>query len=319
MMRRPTVEWPTVALAIVIYASWLLLTYFHASITGWLLFSLGGSLIAWHSSFQHEVVHGHPTRFHSINLIFGFPPLSLWLPFQLYRSSHRQHHRDERLTDPLDDPESKYLSHQSWQELSHLERLLEKLQTPLCGRVLIGPFLMIGRFLRAELSTILKGNRLHARLWLVHFIAVGFLFTWLEQVCKFGVVDYLFYFVYPGTAILVLRSFAEHRADQTVSYRTAIVENASLFGFLFLNNNLHAVHHRFPGAAWYVLPKLYRLNRDKFLQINGALVYNGYGEIISRFLFKQHDAIVHPSFNQLAPAMSSVQISVKTYEHHFDG
>jgi fatty acid desaturase len=294
MMRRPAVEWPTIFLAVGIYSSWLLLTSFHASIPGLLLFLLGGALIAWHSSFQHEVVHGHPTRFHSLNMVFGFPPLSLWLPFELYRTSHRLHHKDDRLTDPLDDPESKYLAHDTWQQWSPFERLVETLHTPLIGRVILGPILMIGRFLSTEISSFARGNLLHVRIWLIHLVAVSLLLVWLEQVCKLSFLEYLFYFVYPGTAILVLRSFAEHRAATNIPYRTAIVENASLFGFLFLNNNLHAVHHRFPGASWYVLPKLYRLNRDTFLNANGSLVYNGYGEIIEKFLFKRHDDIVHP-------------------------
>ncbi len=293
-MRRPSVEWPTVFLAVGVYGSWLLLTSFHAIIPGWLLFSLGGALIACHSSFQHEVVHGHPTRFHSLNMIFGFPPISFWLPFELYRSSHRLHHKDDRLTDPLDDPESKYVDHDTWQKLSRFERFVETLHTPLIGRILLGPFLMIGRFLWSEISFVAKGNLQHGRVWLIHSFAVSLLWVWLEQICKLSLANYLLYFVYPGTAILVLRSFAEHRASTNIPYRTAIVENASLFGFLFLNNNLHAVHHRFPGASWYVLPKLYQLNRDTFLKANGSLVYNGYGEIIAKFLFKKHDDIVHP-------------------------
>jgi fatty acid desaturase len=319
MMRRPVIEWPTVTLAVGIYASWLLLTAFHASLPSWLLFLLGGAVIAWHSSFQHEVVHGHPTRFHSVNIIFGFPPLSLWLPFELYRTSHRLHHKDDRLTDPLDDPESKYFAHATWQQLSSFEQLVETIHTPLIGRVLLGPFLMIGRFLWAEISSISKGNFRHARVWLVHLFAVSLLLGWLNQVCKISLLDYLFYFVYPGTAILVLRSFAEHRAATDVPYRTAIVENASLFGLLFLNNNLHAVHHRFPGASWYVLPKLYRLNRDIFLNWNGSLVYNGYGEIIAKFLFRKHDDLVHPFAMPAEPKLCPAPVPVPKYERLSDG
>ena len=36
------------------------------------------------------------------------PPLALWIPYESYRISHLMHHRDDRLTDPLDDPESYY-------------------------------------------------------------------------------------------------------------------------------------------------------------------------------------------------------------------
>jgi fatty acid desaturase len=60
---RFTIEWPTLALATFIYTAWFLLTYFWASIPYVLLFIAGGWLLAWHGSLQHEVLHGHPTRF----------------------------------------------------------------------------------------------------------------------------------------------------------------------------------------------------------------------------------------------------------------
>ena len=40
--------------------------------------------------------------------LIGCWPLSLWLPYSIYRSTHLAHHRDENLTDPLEDPESYY-------------------------------------------------------------------------------------------------------------------------------------------------------------------------------------------------------------------
>ena len=92
----------------------------------------------------------------------------------------------------------------------------------------------------------------------------------------------------------MLRSFAEHRSAEAVAHRTAIVENASILGLVFLNNNLHAVHHRYPGVSWYALPELYRKKRASFLADNLGLVYSGYGDIISRFLLKPLDQILHP-------------------------
>jgi len=59
-------------------------------------------LITLHSSLQHEIVHGHPTRWRGVNRLLAIVPLSLWLPYERYRQTHQQHHIDQRLTDPLD-------------------------------------------------------------------------------------------------------------------------------------------------------------------------------------------------------------------------
>ena len=45
----------------------------------------GGVLITLHSSLQHEIVHGHPTRWLGVNRLLAMLPLSLWLPFERYR------------------------------------------------------------------------------------------------------------------------------------------------------------------------------------------------------------------------------------------
>ena len=62
MSARPSVEWPTVVLAAFIYTGWGLLTFFHAVIPLWLLLPLGAWFVAWQTSLQHEIIHGHPTR-----------------------------------------------------------------------------------------------------------------------------------------------------------------------------------------------------------------------------------------------------------------
>jgi fatty acid desaturase len=147
---RTSVEWPTLALVAVIYGSWLGLTYGHDAVSPWLLVPAGAWLVCWHSSLQHEVLHGHPTRNASLNRAIAFPPLALWLPFDRYRALHLKHHHDERLTDPLDDPESRYLTPDSWQQLGHIGRLLVRAQSAMVGRLIIGPFWSVGCFLIVE-------------------------------------------------------------------------------------------------------------------------------------------------------------------------
>ena len=93
---------------------------------------------------------------------------------------------------------------------------------------------------------------------------------------------------------MLVRSFAEHRADAIVARRTAVVESAGPFALLFLFNNLHAAHHRWPAVAWYRLPALYAAHRTEIADANGGLVYNGYREMFARFLLRRHDDPVHP-------------------------
>ena len=90
--------------------------------------------------------------------------------------------------------------------------------------------------------------------------------------------------VFPGTALTMLRCYMEHRPAKDPGARCAIVEDAGPFGFLFLHNNLHAVHHRWPGVAWYRLPALYRARRDDILAWNGGYLISGYGAILRHFL-----------------------------------
>ena len=111
------VEWPTALLAMGIYGGFLLLTYFWAALPLVAVIAAGGWLVAWHGSLQHEVIHGHPTRSQRLNDAIGWPPLSLWLPYAIYREGHLVHHRDEHLTDPIEDPESSYLTQATWNAL----------------------------------------------------------------------------------------------------------------------------------------------------------------------------------------------------------
>jgi fatty acid desaturase len=299
---RRAVEWPTVALAAVIYGGWAALTFFHAALPTWFVIVLGAWLIAWHSSLQHEIVHCHPTRWRRVNDMLGFAPLSLWLPYARFPMTHLVHHRDEALTDPLDDPESFYLTPAQWQRLDPPRRALLWAQTTLLGRLVLGPAWTVSRFLADEMRAIATGDRKRARLWAVHIAGVAGVIFWLVAICDMSIWFYVPALVYPGTALLLVRSFAEHRAAPDVRQRIAIVENAWILGPLFLFNNLHAAHHERPDLPWYELPRWYRANRERLVLANGGLVYDGYVEIVRRFLFVPHDTPIHP-LDRAVPAL----------------
>ena len=292
---RAGLELPTILVAALIYGGWIALTWWHAAIPAWLLFALGGWLVAWHGSLQHETIHGHPTPWAALNRWIGFVPLSLWLPYDLYRHSHLAHHATPEVTHPAQDPESRYLTRAGgWAGLAAAA------QATLLGRLILGPVITIAAFLLAEARRAAVTPRLVAAEWGPHLAASGVLIAWLEWT-GLGLGAYLLVFVYPGTALSLLRSFAEHRADPLAQRRAAIVEHAGPFGLLFLHNNLHVAHHAQPGLAWYRLPDFHRRHRAQWLEANGHLLYRGYGDVFRRFALRPHDAIVHPDCRQTPP------------------
>jgi len=291
---RGMVEWPTLLLVLGVYAAWIALVWFHDAIAlpVWLVAAVLTSAL-W-GSVQHELIHGHPTRSRRLNAALGTPPIWLWLPYDRYRQSHLAHHRDERLTDPLDDPESRYWTAEGWRDLTPIGRALVGAQGTLAGRLLIGPFWVLWAFGRAEALLLRAGNTEAWRIWAWHALWVALLLGFAIGLAGMPVWQYLVSFAWGGTAVALIRSFAEHRAHEVTARRTAVVENSRLFGFLFLNNNLHAAHHRWPGTPWYRLPALYRRHREELLSANGGLVYDGYGDLFRRFLLRRHDQPVHP-------------------------
>ena len=292
--QRQHIEWPTVFVAVAIYGGWLAATRWHAELAWPLRAAVGGWLLAWHGSLQHEVIHGHPTPWRRVNALIGAVPLSLWLPFERYRRSHLTHHATERVTEPGADPETRYVAAPT-SALGRLRLLIARLEGTLLGRMLLGPFAELGRFVGAEASAFAEAPRDSLGLWAVHALAAAPVLLWLLVVCRMSLVDYGLTFLLPGAALTLVRSFAEHRADAVPAHRVAVVERAPVMGLLFLNNNLHAVHHARPSAAWFRLPELYRREREAVLSANGGLVYDGYREVFARYLLRRHDDPIHPA------------------------
>ncbi len=281
----PRFEWPTIALAVVVYGGWIALTAWHAALPWPVLMAGGAWIIAWQGSLQHEVIHGHPTRHRWINDAIGFAPLSLWLPYAIYAREHTGHHATPHLTDPFDDIESNYLPSAGGPGYR-----LAVLESTLAGRMLFGPPIRVGRFWLAQGRRALEHPLAVARDWVPHCLAVALIVWWLGEV-GLSLRDYVLYFVWPGTSLLLIRAFAEHRANPDPAARTALVADFGPLALLFLNNNLHTWHHDQPGVPWYRLPALYHADPDAFA---AAPRYRGYREVIARYLLRPHDQLVHP-------------------------
>ena len=299
-MLKRGVEWPTIGVALAIHTGWLGVTWAGAQATlplwAWpLLAASGGFLVAWHGSLQHEIIHGHPTRSRALNTLLASLPLGLWLPFGVYREQHVAHHRSPHLTDPFDDPESFYVTRAWWDGAGLVRRALARAQTTIVGRLVLGPPILVLRFLAAETRLIARGDRSHVRAWAAHLAGLAVVAAWLVLVCKMSPLRYVACFVYPGAALTLLRSYAEHRPADVAAHRVAIVEAGPLASLLYLNNNLHVVHHDEPALPWYELPARYAAERAAVLAANGGFVFRGYGEVVVRFAMREKDSPVHPA------------------------
>jgi len=291
---RPAIEWPTLGVAAIIYGGFLAVTWFHAALPWWLTIALGAWFGAWQTSLQHEIVHGHPTRWRRLNHALARPSLVLWLPFDLYRRSHLAHHVDSRLTDPMEDPESFYVTPAAWAAMGRTRRAVLWMLNTLAGRLLVGPARTMVATLTTEAAQLARGDARRWRDWPWHLLAVAGISIWAFGVCGMPVWEYLVGFAYFGTSLMLLRSFLEHQATEAVPERTVVVDAEAPFRVLFLNNNLHAVHHDRPRVAWYRLPERYRAARDAYLAQNGGYHYPGYAAIALRYLVRAKEPPVHP-------------------------
>lgn len=298
-MTPQSLEWPTILLAVTIYGGWLAATVWHDRAPTLALAAIGGWLVAWHGSLQHEAIHGHPTPWRWVNTALVVAPLSLWLPYEIYRRSHLEHHATEHLAHPAHDPEARYLAPGGGKLRDRLARAIARLQSTLAARLVLGPAIEVSRFLTAEAVRVARGDGAARREWALHGLLAGAIVAWLHVV-RMPITQYLALFVYPGIALSLIRSFAEHRAGPAPGGQVAVVEKAPLLGLLFLNNNLHAAHHAWPGLAWWRLPARYRRHREALLASNGGLLYAGYADVFRRFLLRPHDVIIHPHLD--APA-----------------
>jgi len=289
----PAIEWPTVVLAFFCYGTWLA--------TGFLLWpsypivalALLGFVLALQSSIMHEVLHGHPTRSALINEAFVFLPIGLVWPYRRFKTLHLRHHADERLTDPLDDPESYYQALWQHDDLPPTMKFLLKINNTMAGRFFLGPWLSCIGFFIDDFKQMMAGDKAIRKAWLLHAIGLAIVAPIVQF--GFGIPLWLYILapVWLGQSLIAIRTFAEHQWSEHPEGRTVIIERSPL-SFLFLNNNLHFVHHKTPTVAWYKLPRLFRERRDEWLRMNNGYAYPNYFALIKAYAFKAKEPIVHP-------------------------
>ncbi len=161
--------------------------------------------------------------------------------------------------------------------------------------MLIGPFLMVGRFWAGEVRRFRAGDRRYAGAWLLHIVGAALVVIWVVAVCGMPLWLYLAAIVYPSLSLTLLRSYVEHRPAESQDARCAIVEGGPLTGLLFLNNNYHLVHHAQPGLPWYAIPTAYRADREGWLARNDGYRYPSYWTVARRHLLGPKDSPIHPA------------------------
>ena len=154
-------------------------------------------------------------------------------------------------------------------------------------------------------------NEPHARArWGEHLLWCVPVILWVKVACGLPLWIYFLAIVIPANGILLIRSFAEHRAREAVPERIAIVEGSWILGPLFLFNNLHSLHHREPHIPWYEYNRRYRAVRDELIAANGGLVYASYFDVARRYLLRPQDQLLHPTGRVPVRRVMSRSVSV---------
>jgi len=291
------IEWPTLGLIILCYAGWFAAI---GPLADWNL-AIGivaaALFVAFHSSLQHEVIHGHPTQWQWLNDLMVAPALTILIPYMRFKDTHIAHHHDAALTDPYEDPESNFLHPNAWSKVPGVLRVLMTVNNCLAGRLIFGPAISQVFFILSDIRTARSGDRRVLQGWLWHIPAVLAVVAVLLWIGTMPIWAYLIS-AYFGISLLKIRTFAEHRAHELVRGRTVIIEDRGPLALLFLNNNLHAVHHMHPQIAWYDLPARFRANRAHYLEVNDGYLFSSYGEIFRRHFFRPKDPVPHPRLSQ---------------------
>lgn len=290
-MRGP--EWPTLALILAVTLVWIVVTLFAGALTPWVAVPLLALTLTLHSSLQHEVTHGHPLPSRRLSEALVYAPLGLAVPYPRFRDLHIAHHRDAILTDPYDDPETNYLDPAVWARLPRAVRGVLVVNNTLLGRMLVGPAVGMAAFLRDDWRRARDGDAAVRRAWALHAPGAAAVLGWVLWVGTMPLGAYLAS-AYLALSILKIRTFLEHQAHERALGRSVIIEDRGPLAFLFLNNNLHAVHHAHPQTPWYALPALYAGRRDEWRRRNLGYRYESYGQILRRHLLRRKDPVPHP-------------------------
>jgi fatty acid desaturase len=147
--------------------------------------------------------------------------------------------------------------------------------TTVAGRLVLGPPYFAARVWREMAKRLLAGDWPHMRQWFIHIPAAAIVLLWVMVVCDIPLWQYVLLYAWPGVSLTVLRSYLEHQGRAEVGHRTVIIESGPIMSLMYLNNNLHALHHLEPAAGLHLerrlsLSRLWRHRRAPFPPSEGA-------------------------------------------------
>lgn len=293
MILKDRKEWRTLAMIALCYGMWLLLVIGLSNISVLAAGLLLVPALTLHSSLQHECIHGHPFKWRWLNDAIIMMPTGLFVPYLRFKQAHLAHHQNASICDPYDDPESWYVSQTFWHRLPAFAKHVFELNNTLVGRLILGPAFSLIRLAVSDGRAIIGGDGGVARAWLLHAVLATCVILF---VVSFSALPLWVYLIccYAGFSLLMIRTYLEHQAEESVRGRSVIIEDKGPLSLLFLNNNLHAVHHAYPAVAWHQLPSLFRRHRTRFLAMNKGYRFDSYGEILRRFAFRRKEPVAYP-------------------------
>ena len=205
--------------------------------------------------------------------------------------THLKHHNDAQITLPGIDPESFFYSPKQWAAQSRTGKKIAWIRMTLAGRLLLGPGLTAIDLGQQAIRAIRQRTAERAT-WVMHIVLVPTVLVIATQWFAVPLWEYLLC-AYASQSMIMLRSFYEHRAVTSVSERTVLQEACLPLRFLYLNNNYHLVHHRYPTLPWYQIPNEYRRHQKAYLAKNNHYRFKGYSAWL-QYLFKPVASPIHP-------------------------
>lgn len=284
-------EWRTVALLVFCYSALGLMIVNPMALPVFIQLLVIVPLITLHSSLQHECIHGHPFKSQTLNDALVFAPMGVFLPYLRFKEAHIKHHQNSRLAVPYEDPESCYQDQIVWESRTSFVQNIYQINNTLAGRMLIGPAINLMNFTCYEIK---NSTPKSTAIWASHLGSVVLVLLAIDFWGNIPIWAYLLC-CYFGYSLLMVRTFLEHQAHTSLRARSVIIEDTGFFSYLFLNNNLHALHHAYPAVAWYRLPDIYRKNRERLLALNEGYYFKSYWEIFKRFAFTRKEPVPYPN------------------------
>lgn len=288
-------EWRTVAVIVAVYAGTIAVVGYHERLGSWLTVLLLAWFGAWHLSMQHELLHGHPFSKSWMNDAVASVPVTLWIPFLMFKPDHLEHHRTD-LTTPGIDNESFYVDPNDWEKMGPIRRAYYWANRTILFRIFVNTIVSTWQYHAAKLRMVAKGDRQTINAYLAHIVLLVPTIWLVTAVAGMPLWQYALGVTYGGRVLNAIRPFPEHKYQADVELRTAMIMAGPLMSLLMLNNNLHVPHHDEPAQPWYEYRKVAkRVNAEKRAEEAGLMYRGGYLEVFRKYSFKPIDAPVRQS------------------------